>query len=96
MLGFCQPLEYAKWVYIGRCTFHDACLVDCELEPHVADLDVCFGREGYAAEKQVQLSRRAGHCREDGRPCVVHGAMLWLRDVCGWYRYEMLAYGLRR
>lgn len=63
----------------GRRTFHDARLIDGELEPLWADVDVCFGGEGDAAEEEVQLARRAGHGREDGRHVVGHGG--WVRRV---------------
>jgi hypothetical protein len=80
--GCCGPLSVLEvWSGRRRSTFHDARFVDCELESYVADLDVCFGGEGDAAEEQVQLSRRAGHCREDWGPFLGHGAMLCLYVV---------------
>jgi len=57
-------------------TFHDTCLINCDLDAYVADLDVCLVGEGDAAEEQEQLSCGAGHGREYGETLVVHGPIV--------------------
>lgn len=71
-------LGYVRGVRAGRGTFHDTRFINSDLESNVANLNVRFRGEGDAAEEQEQLSRRAGHCREDRRLFVVHGAVLCL------------------
>lgn len=69
----------------GGFTFHDAGLVDRELESFFANLNVGFGGEGDATKEQVQLASRAGHCRENWRVFGVHVARVVLRRVL-WYK----------
>lgn len=51
----------------GICTFHNACLVDGELEAFFADLYMRFLSEVDATEEEVELAGRAGDSRENGK-----------------------------
>lgn len=65
-------MRVLEWVRLMSSTFHDARLIHRQLESFRADLDVCFVGEGDAPEEQVQLTRRAGHCRKNRRLFLVH------------------------
>ena len=55
-----------------RHTFHGTGLIDRELEALFADLNMCFGGKGDAAEEQVELTGGAGDGGEDGGRVLFH------------------------
>jgi hypothetical protein len=77
--GCCEGALAAGSVtkYMQR-TLHRAAFAHGELEALLAESYVCFIREGNAAQKEKQLARRAGDCREDRGRAFVHRFYYWL------------------